>query len=98
MWNQTIPDNFRGRLAGIELLSYSLGPLAGQMRAASMAAAFSLTFSVTAGGIICVISVALLASFLPKFRNFDIKTDEFALKKASESENLRVNPQSEDEK
>ncbi len=98
MWNQTIPDNFRGRLAGIELLSYSLGPLAGQMRAASMAAAFSLTFSVTAGGIICVISVALLASFLPKFRNFDIKTDDFALKKASESENLRVNPQSEDEK
>ncbi|NDA45349.1 MAG: MFS transporter, partial [Actinobacteria bacterium] len=30
MWNQTIPDNLRGRLAGIELLSYSLGPLAGQ--------------------------------------------------------------------
>ena len=86
MWNQTIPDNFRGRLAGIELLSYSLGPLAGQMRAASMAAAFSLIFSVTAGGIICIISVALLASFLPKFRKFDIKTDEFALKKSAESE------------
>ena len=97
MWNQTIPDNFRGRLAGIELLSYSLGPLAGQMRAASMAAVFSLTFSVTAGGIICIISVALLASFLPKFRNFDIKTDEFALKKAAESEKSRLNPQSEDE-
>ncbi len=97
MWNQTIPDNFRGRLAGIELLSYSLGPLAGQMRAASMAAVFSLTFSVTAGGIICIISVALLASFLPKFRNFDIKTHEFALKKAAESEKSRLNPQSEDE-
>jgi MFS family permease len=94
MWNQTIPDNFRGRLAGIELLSYSLGPLAGQMRAASMAAAFSLTFSVTAGGIICMISVALLASFLPKFRKFDIKTDEFALKKAAENEKSRINPQS----
>lgn len=63
MWNQTIPDHLRGRLAGIELLSYSLGPLAGQMRAASMAAAFSLTFSVTAGGIICIICVALLAGF-----------------------------------
>jgi MFS family permease len=97
MWNQTIPDNFRGRLAGIELLSYSLGPLAGQMRAAAMAAAFSLTFSVTAGGIICMISVALLAGFLPKFRKFDIKTDEFALKKAAEKQNSRVNPQSEDE-
>ncbi len=97
MWNQTIPDNLRGRLAGIELLSYSLGPLAGQMRAASMAAAFSLTFSVTAGGIICIISVVILASFLPTFRNFDIKTDKFALEKAAETAHLRVNPQSEDE-
>ncbi len=97
MWNQTIPDNFRGRLAGIELLSYSLGPLAGQMRAAGMAAAFSLTFSVTAGGIICIISVALLAGFFPILRKFDIKTDRFALEKAAESEKTRVNPQSEEE-
>jgi MFS family permease len=97
MWNQTIPDNLRGRLAGIELLSYSLGPLAGQMRAASMAAAFSLTFSVTAGGIICIISVALLAGFFPILRKFDIKTDKNALEKAAESEKLRSNPQGEDE-
>ncbi len=97
MWNQTIPDNFRGRLAGIELLSYSLGPIAGQMRAAGMAAAFSLTFSVTAGGILCIISVALLASFLPTFRKFDIKTDKFALEKEAETRNLRANPQSEGE-
>ena len=97
MWNQTIPDNLRGRLAGIELLSYSLGPLAGQMRAAGMAAAFTLTFSVTAGGVICMISVALLASFFPILRKFDIKTDRFALEKAAESEKLRLNPQSEEE-
>lgn len=44
IWNQTIPDEFRGRLAGIELLSYSIGPLAGQMRAASMAAVTTLNF------------------------------------------------------
>ena len=79
IWNQTIPDNLRGRLAGIELLSYSIGPLAGQLRAASMAAATSLTFSVTAGGLICVFMVALLASFLPKFRKYDAETNEFAL-------------------
>ena len=96
MWNQTIPDNLRGRLAGIELLSYSLGPLAGQMRAASMAAAFTLTFSVTAGGVICMICVALLASFFPILRRFDIKTDRFALEKAAESEKSRLNPQSEE--
>ena len=31
--NQTIPEGMRGRLAGIEMLSYSLGPLGGQVRA-----------------------------------------------------------------
>ena len=96
MWNQSIPDNFRGRLAGIELLSYSLGPLAGQMRAASMAAATTLSFSVTSGGIICVVTVGLLAFLMPKFRNFDIQTDQFALENQKMAEKLRTNPQSED--
>ena len=79
IWNQTIPDNLRGRLAGIELLSYSVGPLAGQMRAASMAAAFSLSFSVTAGGIICVVVVAILAFLIPEFRKYDVETNKYAL-------------------
>ena len=34
LWNQTIPDSLRGRLAGVELLSYSVGPSARQLRAA----------------------------------------------------------------
>ncbi|CAN2210794.1 enterobactin exporter EntS [Candidatus Nanopelagicaceae bacterium] len=97
MWNQTIPDNLRGRLAGIELLSYSLGPLAGQMRAASMAAVTTLSISVTSGGIICVIVVVLLASFLPDFRKFDIRTNKFALENQKMAEKLRSNPQSEGE-
>ena len=97
MWNQTIPDNFRGRLAGIELLSYSIGPLAGQMRAASMAAVTTLSISVTSGGIICVVVVLLLASFLPDFRKFDIRTNKYALENQKMAEKLRVNPQSEDE-
>ena len=96
MWNQTIPDNFRGRLAGIELLSYSLGPLAGQMRAAAMAAATTLSISVTSGGIICVIAVVILAVLLPKFRKFDIQTDEFALENQRMAEKLPTKPQKED--
>lgn len=79
IWNQTIPDELRGRLAGIELLSYSVGPLAGQMRAASMAAVTSLNFSVTSGGVLCIISVAILAIFLPKLRKYDAETNEFAV-------------------
>jgi MFS family permease len=79
IWNQTIPDNLRGRLAGIELLSYSIGPLAGQLRAASMAAATTLTVSVTSGGIACLIGVGILAIFFPKLRKYDVQTDEYAI-------------------
>ncbi len=91
IWNQTIPDELRGRLAGIELLSYSIGPLAGQMRAASMAAVTTLNFSVTFGGVLCIISVGILAAFLPKFRKYDAETNEFAVqmrKIRAEKENL----------
>ena len=33
MWNQTIPDALRGRLAGIEMVSYMSGPLLGHVEA-----------------------------------------------------------------
>ena len=79
IWNQTIPDEFRGRLAGIELLSYSVGPLAGQMRAAGMASATSLTFPVTSGGVICMVIVGILGIFMVKFRKYDVQTNEFAV-------------------
>lgn len=92
IWNQTIPDQLRGRLAGINLLSYSVGPLAGQLRAASMASATSLTFSVTSGGIICIIAVIILALALPKFRHYNVDTNEHAvteraIRKAREENN-----------
>ena len=80
IWNQTIPDELRGRLAGIEMISYSVGPLTGQLRAAMVATATSLSISVTSGGLMCVIFVAVLTSFLPTFRTYDVETNEFALK------------------
>ena len=88
IWNQTIPDNLRGRLAGIELLSYSVGPLAGQLRAASMAAATSLTFSVTSGGIICVVVVAILAILMPDFRKYDAETNKYAVQERENRKNI----------
>jgi MFS family permease len=88
IWNQTIPDSLRGRLAGIELLSYSVGPLAGQLRAASMAAATSLSFSVTSGGLLCVVVVGILAIFLPKMWKYDVETNEFAVRERNLRKNL----------
>jgi MFS family permease len=88
IWNQTIPDHFRGRLAGIELLSYSVGPLAGQLRAATIASATTLSFSVTSGGVLCAIVVAFLAFFLPKMWKYDVQTNEFAVRERRNRKNL----------
>ena len=88
IWNQTIPDHFRGRLAGIELLSYSVGPLAGQLRAATIASATTLSFSVTSGGVLCAIVVAFLALFLPKMWKYDVETNEFAVLERENRKNL----------
>lgn len=91
IWNQSIPDEFRGRLGGIELLSYSVGPLGGQMRSGAMAAWTNLRTSVVSGGLICIGFVLLAASALPKFRNYDVRTNEFALLKEKSAKNSQEN-------
>ncbi len=78
VWNQTIPDHLRGRLAGIELLSYSSGPAIGNARAGLMARAGGVRFSIGAGGLLCVGGVAVTAALLPAFLRYDSRTDEHA--------------------
>lgn len=80
MWNQTIPDELRGRLAGIELLSFSAGPQLGQVRVGAMAALTGVRASVWAGGVLCFASVAVLALALPKLMGYDARTDEHAVR------------------
>ena len=82
IWNQSIPDELRGRLAGIEMLSYLLGPLGGQARAGGMAAMTSLRTSIVGGGILCVGAVSLVSTLMPRFRNYDVRSNEFAQKQA----------------
>ena len=83
LWNQTIDDEFRGRLAGLELLSYSVGPLAGQLRAGTTAAITTLRTSVISGGLLCIGFVSFAAAKLPEFRNFDLATNRFAIEQRS---------------
>jgi MFS family permease len=67
LWNQTIPDELRGRLAGVELLSYGVGPSAGQLRSGLAASLVSTRFSLVSGGFFCVGGVAVVCALLPKF-------------------------------
>jgi MFS family permease len=73
IWNTTIPDELRGRLASIELVSYSSGPLLGDVEAGAVASAFTPRVSVFSGGVLCVAGVALLALALPQFRHYDAR-------------------------
>jgi len=70
MWNQSIPDALRGRMAGIELLSYAAGPPAGQLRSGVIAAAADVRFSLTSGGLACVAAVTTVFVILPQFRGY----------------------------
>ena len=85
MWNQTIPDRLRGRLAGIEMVSYLSGPYLGNAEAGLVASAFGLRASVVSGGVLCVIGAGVLALLLPGFIRYDSIQGQ-ARKKAGELE------------
>ena len=71
LWNQTIPDELRGRLAGFEVISYGLGPPLGQLRAGGVAGATSAGAALWSGGVLCVAGVAIAAVALPQFTRYD---------------------------
>jgi MFS family permease len=73
IWNQTIPDALRGRLASIEMVSYSSGPLLGHVEAGAVAAAFGVTASVISGGVLCVVGVLACGLWLPRFVRYDAR-------------------------
>jgi MFS family permease len=84
IWSQTIPDHLRGRLAGIEMLSYTTGPLLGQLRSGLMARTrLGIGGSIWVGGALCVAGTVALAAALPRFWRYDGE-DGVARKKAED--------------
>jgi MFS family permease len=67
IWNQTIPTELRGRLSGLEMISYMTGPLLGNARAGYLATRFDARTSIVSGGILCVVGVVLCVPLLPAF-------------------------------
>lgn len=78
IWNETVPNDLRGRLSGIEMISYMSGPLLGNARAGWVAARFSVPTSISSGGLICVLAVIVTAFCLPQFWKY-----QSSLKKAA---------------
>lgn len=71
IWNQTIPDRLRGRLAGIEMLSYSIGPTLGNVESGAAARFAGTGGSIVLGGVLCVVGTGVMAAALPAFLRYD---------------------------
>jgi MFS family permease len=89
IWNQTIPDHLRGRLASIEMISYATGPYLGNAEAGLVASLFGLRTSVVSGGVLCVVGSGLLALLLPAFIRYE-GSQGLARKRAEEDERARA--------
>jgi MFS family permease len=71
IWNQTIPNYLRGRLASIEMMSYLTGPMLGSAKMGIVAEKFGVKAALISGGVLCVVSVVGAALFLPRFLAYD---------------------------
>lgn len=92
IWNQTIPNYLRGRLASIEMISYLTGPMLGSAKMGIVAERFGTKNAIVSGGVLCVVGVGILALLLPKFTAYDgregIRQKE--IEEAERAELLRV--------
>ena len=92
IWNQTIPNYLRGRLASIEMISYLSGPMLGSAKMGIVAETFGVKAALISGGVLCVASVTGAALLLPKFLTYDgregVKRKE--IEEAERAELLRV--------
>lgn len=71
IWNQTIPNYIRGRLASLEMISYLTGPMLGGAKMGIVAERFDVKTAIVSGGILCVAGVVLSSLLLPKFITYD---------------------------
>ena len=71
MWNQSVPERFRGRLAGIEMISFLTGPMLGDAESGVVAYFSDIKTSIVSGGILAIVGTIILALLLPKFISYD---------------------------
>lgn len=79
IWNQTVPDAMRGRIAGIEMISYTVGPVGGQLRSGIVADLTTVRTAIVSGGILCVAGVGAVAGAFRELWRYDSRTNEHAV-------------------
>jgi MFS family permease len=74
IWNRT-PDHLRGRMAGIEMVSFTTGPLLGNVESGVVASLAGVRASVVSGGFLCIAGVVVASLALPRFLRYDDRRD-----------------------
>jgi MFS family permease len=96
IWNQTIPNYLRGRLASLEMISYLTGPMLGGAKMGIVAERFDVKTALVSGGVLCVVSVVLSSLLLPKFITYDGR-EGIRQREIEEAERAELNRVSETE-
>lgn len=76
IWNEVIPTNIRGRLGSLNMLSYMIGPLLGNMRAGTMASISNTYVSILSGGLLCTLACLSCIWIFPQFWSYVRNQDE----------------------
>ena len=92
IWNQTIPNYLRGRMASIEMISYLTGPYLGSAKMGIVAEYYGVKIALVSGGALCVLAVIGSALFLPRFATYDGREGvrQRELEEAERAETLRI--------
>ena len=75
MWNQSIPATVRGRLAGLEMISYSTGEPLGNVETGAVASVTgSVRLAVVTGGLASLAGAGIVCLALPALWRYDART------------------------
>jgi hypothetical protein len=75
IWNQTIPARVRGRLAGLEMISYSTGEPLGNLEAGAVATLTgSVRVAVLSGGVLSLLGAVIVTLAIPALWRYDART------------------------
>jgi MFS family permease len=74
LWNQTIPARLRGRLAGLEMISYTTGEPLGNLESGLAASITgSVRVAIVSGGVLCLVGAAVVVAALPMLWRYDAR-------------------------
>lgn len=71
IWNETIPETVRGKMAGFEMLSYMSGPLLGNMLLGFLADLYGIQATLAIGSLIALLCLGIFNIWRPQLWKFE---------------------------